>query len=78
MGNAILAALQMDPKKSVYAARNILFQAPFLHDVMKRLEENPFSVIEDLNEYRSKCTFTFKVTSQNPCVYLFIYGSMLF
>lgn len=54
MGMATLPALQMDPKKSVSAARNILFQSTFLQDVIKRLEESPSSVIDDLNEYRSK------------------------
>jgi hypothetical protein len=55
MGNATMRALQYDPKKSVNAARNILFQNNFLSDVVKRLEEDPASVLAELNEYRSAC-----------------------
>ncbi|KAI9473757.1 MAG: Metalloenzyme, LuxS/M16 peptidase-like protein [Benjaminiella poitrasii] len=54
MANAALRALQIDPKKSVFGAHNILFQDAFLQDVVKRLEEDPTSVLKDLNEYRSK------------------------
>ncbi|RCI02438.1 hypothetical protein CU098_009467, partial [Rhizopus stolonifer] len=53
MGNATMRALQVDPKKSVNSARNILFQNNFLQDVVKRLEENPNSVLEELNEFRT-------------------------
>ncbi|KAI8097852.1 Metalloenzyme, LuxS/M16 peptidase-like protein [Gilbertella persicaria] len=53
MGNATMRALQVDPKKSVNSARNILFQNNFLQDVVKRLEENPSSVLEELNEFRT-------------------------
>ncbi|KAG2229893.1 Metalloenzyme, LuxS/M16 peptidase-like protein [Thamnidium elegans] len=53
MGNATMRALQYDPKKSVHAARNLLFQNAFLTDVVKRLEENPESVLAELNQYRS-------------------------
>jgi hypothetical protein len=58
MGNATMRALQLDPKKSVSAARNILFQSTFLQEVVKRLEENPTSVLDELNEYRSNCMCT--------------------
>ncbi|KAI7904653.1 Metalloenzyme, LuxS/M16 peptidase-like protein [Cokeromyces recurvatus] len=54
MVNATLRALQVDPKKSMYGARNILFQNAFLQDVVKRLECEPSSVLDDLNEFRSK------------------------
>ncbi|GAA5796832.1 hypothetical protein HPULCUR_002210 [Helicostylum pulchrum] len=53
MGNATMRALQYDPKKSVHAARNLLFQNVFLTDVVKRLEESPESVLAELNQYRS-------------------------
>ncbi|GAA5806689.1 hypothetical protein MFLAVUS_000037 [Mucor flavus] len=53
MGSATMRALQYDPKKSVHAARNLLFQNAFLTDVIKRLEENPESVLAELNQYRS-------------------------
>ncbi|KAK4519276.1 uncharacterized protein ATC70_009508 [Mucor velutinosus] len=53
MGNATMRALQVDPKKSVDAARNILFQNSFLQEIVKRLEDDPTSVIEELNEFRS-------------------------
>lgn len=59
MVNATMRALQYDPKKSVHAARNILFQNAFLTDVVKRLEENPESVLAELDEYRSACKFFF-------------------
>jgi hypothetical protein len=55
MGNATMRALQFDPKKSVNAARNILFQSSFLQDVIKKLEQNPSSVIAELNEFRAAC-----------------------
>ncbi|KAI8973781.1 Metalloenzyme, LuxS/M16 peptidase-like protein [Mycotypha africana] len=54
MANACLSALQIDPKKSVNGVRNILFQNAFLQDMLKRLEKDSQSVINDLNEYRSK------------------------
>ncbi|KAI7895483.1 Metalloenzyme, LuxS/M16 peptidase-like protein [Mucor mucedo] len=53
MGSATMRALQYDPKKSVNAARNVLFQNTFLTDVVKRLEDDPASVIAELEEYRS-------------------------
>ncbi|KAI8644434.1 Metalloenzyme, LuxS/M16 peptidase-like protein [Parasitella parasitica] len=53
MGSATMRALQMDPKKSVNAARNILFQNTFLQDMVKRLDNDPSSVIDELNEFRS-------------------------
>lgn len=55
MGSATMRALQYDPKKSVNAARNVLFQNTFLTEVVKRLEEDPTSVIAELEEYRSSC-----------------------
>lgn len=59
MGNATMRALQYDPKKSINAARNILFQNTFLTDVVKRLEENPASVLAELDQFRSACKFFF-------------------
>ncbi|CEP07102.1 hypothetical protein [Parasitella parasitica] len=53
MGNATMRALQVDPKQSVNAARNILFQSTFLQDTVKRLDDDPSSVIDELNEFRS-------------------------
>ena len=55
MGNSTLRALQYDPKKSLQAARNILYQNTFLTEVVKRLEEDPKSVLDELNEFRSAC-----------------------
>lgn len=60
MGTATMRALQYDPKKSIDAARNVLFQNNFLTDVVKRLEEDPASVIAELEEYRSFCKFFFR------------------
>lgn len=59
MGTATMRALQLDPKKSVNAARNILFQNTFLQGVVKRLEENPESILNELNEYRANCKYVF-------------------
>ncbi|KAI9272698.1 Metalloenzyme, LuxS/M16 peptidase-like protein [Phascolomyces articulosus] len=52
MANAAMRALQYDPTKSANAARNVLFQANFLQDVVQKLEDNPDSVINDLTTYR--------------------------
>jgi hypothetical protein len=59
MGNATMRALQLDPQRSVCAAHNVLFQNTFLQEVVKRLEENPTSVLDELNEYRSICEYNF-------------------
>ncbi|CAO3618389.1 unnamed protein product [Cunninghamella blakesleeana] len=52
MANASLRAFQYDAKKSACAARNILFQSSFLQDVVQKLENDPSSVIADINDYR--------------------------
>ncbi|KAI9309061.1 Metalloenzyme, LuxS/M16 peptidase-like protein [Cunninghamella echinulata] len=52
MANASLRAFQYNSKKSACAARNILFQSSFLQDVVQKLENDPASVIADMNEYR--------------------------
>ncbi|KAI8341775.1 Metalloenzyme, LuxS/M16 peptidase-like protein [Chlamydoabsidia padenii] len=52
MVNASLRALQFDAKKSASAARNVLFQTTFLQDVIQKLENDPSSILADLNEYR--------------------------
>lgn len=59
MGNATLRALQMDPKKSAYGARNILFQSTFLQDVLKRLEHDPQDVLLEINQSRVACKLPF-------------------
>lgn len=53
MGSSTLRALQLDPKKSIQAARSILYQNDFLNEVIKRLEEDPSSVLAELDEFRS-------------------------
>ncbi|KAI8093910.1 Metalloenzyme, LuxS/M16 peptidase-like protein, partial [Halteromyces radiatus] len=52
MANACLRAFQYNAKKSASAARNVLFQTSFLQDVAHKLENDPSSVLSDLNEYR--------------------------
>ncbi|KAG1456615.1 hypothetical protein G6F56_006789 [Rhizopus delemar] len=47
-----IQALELDPKKSLFGANNILYQTEFLQKVINELEENPASVLADLNEYR--------------------------
>ncbi|KAI8327052.1 Metalloenzyme, LuxS/M16 peptidase-like protein [Choanephora cucurbitarum] len=53
MGNATVRALQIDPKKSAYGARNILFQNTFLKEVLKRLENDAEGVLKDINQFRA-------------------------
>ncbi|KAG1416659.1 hypothetical protein G6F58_005871 [Rhizopus delemar] len=48
-----IQTLEFDPKKSLFAANNILYQNEFLQKVIDRLEEDPSSVLADLNEYRA-------------------------
>ncbi|KAI9323607.1 Metalloenzyme, LuxS/M16 peptidase-like protein [Dichotomocladium elegans] len=52
MTNAVMRALQYDSKKSANAARNVLYQASFLQEVVQRLDDDPASVIADLDAYR--------------------------
>ncbi|KAI7848898.1 Metalloenzyme, LuxS/M16 peptidase-like protein [Circinella umbellata] len=52
MTNAAMRALQYDSTKSANAARNVLFQANFLQDVLQKLDTDPDSVIRDLTIYR--------------------------
>jgi hypothetical protein len=58
MVNASLRALQYDAQKSASAARNVLFQSTFLQDVVQKLEDDPSSILTDLNEYRQACKST--------------------
>lgn len=53
MVQAVMRALQFDVKKSINTARNILFQANFLQEVVKKLDEDPTPVLNDLNAFRA-------------------------
>lgn len=55
MTNAVLRALQVDARKSVNAARNVLYQANFLQGIVQKLDTDPESVIKDLNTFREAC-----------------------
>ncbi|KAI8369556.1 Metalloenzyme, LuxS/M16 peptidase-like protein [Radiomyces spectabilis] len=52
MATASMRAFQFDASKSVSAARNILFQTDFLQEVLRQLENDPSSVLADLNAFR--------------------------
>ncbi|KAI9030874.1 Metalloenzyme, LuxS/M16 peptidase-like protein [Phycomyces nitens] len=52
MTNASMRALQFDATKSVSAARNVLFQSAFLTNLLQTLENDPNSVVQELNTYR--------------------------
>lgn len=58
MTYAVMRALQYDIEKSVNATRNVLFQSEFLQDVVQRLDNDPLSVIADLNAYREACKYS--------------------
>lgn len=57
MADDTIQTLEFDPKKSLFAANNILYQNEFLQKVIDRLEEDPSSVLADLNEYRATCKY---------------------
>ncbi|KAG0191477.1 hypothetical protein DFQ28_011725 [Apophysomyces sp. BC1034] len=52
MAIACMSAYQYDASKSVNAARNVLFQAKFLQDLIQKLDDDPSAVLADLNAYR--------------------------
>lgn len=64
-----IQALELDPKKSLFGANNILYQTEFLQKVINELEENPASVLADLNEYREAC--------KEPKVFFFLKKNLI-
>ena len=69
MAKACMDVLTYDYEKSNIASLNVLKQAKFLPEIIKKLEQDPKSVIGDLNELREICTsaLSIRVITWCPC-----------
>lgn len=61
MAKACMDVLTYDYDKSNIASLNVLKQAKFLPEIIKKLEQDPKSVIDDLNELREICMSTLSI-----------------